>query len=125
MEHVSPYITALFAALLALMILGLALEEKIHAKKSVIVGVFAMLALFLASAFGLVHKETVEILGHPISLPVYIPGVDWEVIAIILGSSIFVDVTSKSGLFTWIAIRLTKLSGGDPDCVKTLADHSV
>ncbi|MBE9552387.1 MAG: hypothetical protein IMF05_02875, partial [Proteobacteria bacterium] len=114
MEHVSPYITALFAALLALMILGLALEEKIHAKKSVIVGVFAMVALFLASAFGLVHKETVEILGHSVSLPVYIPGVDWEVIAIILGSSIFVDVTSKSGLFTWIAIRLTKLSGGDP-----------
>ncbi len=114
MEHVSPAITALFAGLLVLMILGLALEEKIHAKKSVIVGVFAMVALFLASAFGLVHKEPVEILGHSISLPVYIPGVDWEVIAIILGSSIFVDVTSKSGLFTWIAIRLTKLSGGDP-----------
>jgi Na+/H+ antiporter NhaD/arsenite permease-like protein len=114
MEHVSPYITALFAAILVLMIMGLALEEKIHAKKSVIVGVVAMVALFLASAFGLVHKETVDILGHPISLPVYIPGVDWEVIAIILGSSIFVDVTSKSGLFTWIAIRLTKLSGGDP-----------
>lgn len=113
-EHVSPYITALFAALLVLMILGLALEEKIHAKKSVIVGLFAVLALFLASAFGLVHKETVEILGHPITLPVYIPGVDWEVIAIILGSSVFVDVTSKSGLFSWIAIRLTKLSGGDP-----------
>lgn len=114
MHEISPYITALFAALLVVMILGLALEEKIHAKKSVIVGVFAALALFLASAFGLVHKETVEILGHPISLPVYIPGIDWEVIAIILGSSIFVDVTSKSGLFSWIAIRLTKLSGGDP-----------
>ncbi|MGK0219375.1 MAG: Na+/H+ antiporter NhaD/arsenite permease-like protein, partial [Planctomycetota bacterium] len=37
-----------------------------------------------------------------------------NVIAIILGSSLFVDVTSKSGLFTWIAIRLTKVSGGDP-----------
>ena len=36
------------------------------------------------------------------------------VIAIILGSSIFVDITSKSGLFTWIAIRLTKISRGDP-----------
>jgi Na+/H+ antiporter NhaD/arsenite permease-like protein len=114
MAHASPTITALFAGLLALMILSLAVEEKIHAKKSVIVGVFAVVALLLASAFGLVHRETVEILGHPINLPVYIPGVDWEVIAIILGSSIFVDVTSKSGLFTWIAIRLTKLSGGDP-----------
>ncbi|MDH5559008.1 MAG: SLC13 family permease, partial [Alphaproteobacteria bacterium] len=114
MHQISPYITALFAVILVLMIMGLALEEKIHAKKSVIVGIVAMVALFLASAFGLVHQETVEILGHPITLPVYIPGIDWEVIAIILGSSIFVDVTSKSGLFTWIAIRLTKLSGGDP-----------
>ena len=52
--------------------------------------------------------------GHDIRMPVYIPAVDWGVIAIILGSSLFVDVTSKSGLFTWIAVRLTKLSGGDP-----------
>jgi Na+/H+ antiporter NhaD/arsenite permease-like protein len=114
MHEISAYTTALFAGLLTLMILGLALEEKVHAKKSVIVGVFAMATLLLATAFGLVHREPVEVLGHTVSLPVYIPGVDWEVIAIILGSSIFVDVTSKSGLFTWIAIRLTKASGGDP-----------
>ena len=52
--------------------------------------------------------------NHHVKIPVYITAVDWGVIAIILGSSIFVDVTSKSGLFTWIAIRLTKVSGGDP-----------
>ena len=96
------------------MILSLALEEKIHAKKSVIVGWFAAITLLLAAAFGLVRPETVQILGHPVTLPVYIPGIDWEVIAIILGSSLFVDVTSKSGLFTWIAIKLTKASRGDP-----------
>ena len=79
-----------------------------------IVGWFAAAALFLAAAFGLVRPETVEILGHPVTLPVYIPGIDWEVIAIILGSSLFVDVTSKCGLFTWIAIKLTKASRGDP-----------
>ena len=47
-------------------------------------------------------------------MPVYIPGINWNVIAIILGSSLFVDVTSRSGLFTWLAIKVTKLSGGDP-----------
>ncbi len=52
--------------------------------------------------------------GHEITMPAYIPGIDWSVIAIILGSSLFVDVTSRSGLFSWIAIRATKLSGGDP-----------
>jgi Na+/H+ antiporter NhaD/arsenite permease-like protein len=115
MEHNIPgSVTVLFSLLLAAMILCLALEEKIHAKKSVIVGVFAAVSLFLGAVFGLVHREAVEIMGHKISLPVYIPGVDWEVIAIILGSSIFVDITSKSGLFTWIAIKLTKVSRGDP-----------
>jgi Na+/H+ antiporter NhaD/arsenite permease-like protein len=47
-------------------------------------------------------------------MPSYIPGINWGVIAIILGSSLFVDVTSKSGLFTWVAIKVTKASGGDP-----------
>jgi Na+/H+ antiporter NhaD/arsenite permease-like protein len=114
MHDVPLSTTLLFALLLVAMILGLALEEKIHAKKSVIAGVFAALTLFLAVALGLVRPEAVEILGLSIELPLYVPGVDWEVIAIILGSSIFVDVTSKSGLFTWIAIKLTKASRGDP-----------
>ena len=114
MHQVSTTVTALFVVLLVAMILSLALEEKIHAKKSVIVGWFAAITLFLAAAFGLVRPETVEILGHPVTLPVYIPGINWEVIAIILGSSLFVDVTSKCGLFTWIAIKLTKASRGDP-----------
>jgi Na+/H+ antiporter NhaD/arsenite permease-like protein len=116
-HSVSPGITYLFFGVLVCMILCLALEEKIHAKKSVIVGVFSIIALFLGAWFHLLPFEDVSSLligGHKISLPVYIPGVDWEVIAIIVGSSLFVDVTSKSGLFTWIAVKLTKLSGGDP-----------
>jgi Na+/H+ antiporter NhaD/arsenite permease-like protein len=116
-HSVSPGVTYLFFGLLVCMVLCLALEEKIHAKKSVIVGLFAIIALFLGSWFQLLPFEDVGSLvigGHKISLPVYIPGVDWEVIAIILGSSLFVDVTSKSGLFTWVAVKLTKLSKGDP-----------
>lgn len=177
-EHdVSPGTTLLFAAILVGLILCLAFEEKLHAKKSVIAGVFAMISLTLAAAMGLLPFETVavgshelithdEIVGtyregdgssheiqlvpvsedgdvpeqqaaggddvvrqeaggeqqepslhvggHRISMPVYIPAIDWGVIAIILGSSLFVDVTSKSGLFTWIAIKVTKASGGDP-----------
>ena len=106
--------TILFGLILCAMIVTLAVEEKIHAKKSVIIGVFAIVTLILGELFGLVHTQEIEILGHSLRLPVYIPSVDWGVIAIILGSSLFVDVTSKSGLFTWIAIRLTKASGGDP-----------
>jgi Na+/H+ antiporter NhaD/arsenite permease-like protein len=136
---VAPWITYLFCALLVGLILCLALEEKLHAKKSVIAGVFAVVCLLIGAVLGILPFEPVLVGGHSVALPtgilpaewipkadhvldgghamnmpVYIPAIDWGVIAIILGSSLFVDVTSKSGLFTWIAIKLTKLSGGDP-----------
>lgn len=113
--HVSTNVTLFFTGILVALILCLALEEKLHAKKSLIVGLFAGVSLLVASAFGIIpFGEVLLPGGHAITMPVYIPAVDWGVIAIILGSSIFVDVTSKSGLFTWIAVKLTKASKGDP-----------
>ncbi len=112
-EHApSMGITLLFSTILILMILALAFEEKLHAKKSIIVGVFAFVSLFLATVFGILPYEWLSKMH--LQMPIYIPAVDWGVIAIILGSSLFVDVTSGSGLFTWIAIKLTKGSAGDP-----------
>ncbi len=114
--HAVPMsVTLLFCALLAGLVLCLALEEKIHAKKSLIAGLFAVASLLLGSFFGLLPFGPIaNVFGEKITMPVFIQGVDWAVIAIILGSSIFVDVTSRSGLFTWIALKLTKASGGDP-----------
>lgn len=116
-EHAgSTGVTLLFAGILVAMIAALALEEKIHARKSVITGVAAVVSLLLGTAFHLLpfHDAIIPFGEVEVSMPVYIPAVDWEVIAIILGSSLFVDVTSRSGIFSWIAIRMTKLSGGDP-----------
>lgn len=112
---VSPGVTWLFMGVLAGLIACLALEEKIHAKKSVIAGGFALISMLLAAFLLHLPFGSVELPnGHHITLPVFIPGIEWGVITIILGSSLFVDVTSKSGLFTWIAIKLTKASRGDP-----------
>ncbi|MBL4884326.1 MAG: hypothetical protein JKY95_07305 [Planctomycetaceae bacterium] len=120
--HVVPsWITALFTFILIGMVTALALEEKIHAKKSIIVGTFSGLCLILACMISawteiplLPFGEVVLPNGHTISMPVYIPGIDWSVITDILGASLFVEVTSRSGIFSWLAIRLTKRSGGDP-----------
>ena len=159
--HVAPWITALFGLLLVGLILCLALEELLHAKKSIIVAGFAVICLLLGGALGIIQfgdvlvgargvhpvetdatleydddeshqklkvpaleeavagepdEEKIELYagGEEVHMPAYIPGVDWSVIAIILGSSLFVDVTSRSGLFSWIAIKATKLSRGDP-----------
>ena len=181
-------ITLLFSLLLVGLIACLALEEKIHAKKSIIAGSFAVVCLLAGTLCGILsfeeivvgshevksptgaieldfaqpveianqdkasvettkhleivaggnesgdketdheHKEgdanhategahvhsSLHVDGHRLRTPVYIPGIDWSVIAIILGSSLFVDITSKSGLFSWIAIKVTKASRGDP-----------
>ena len=113
--QISRGMTLFFGGLLAVMILALALEEKLHAKKSIIVGTFAILCLLIASGLGIIPFGDIILPGgHRLHMPVYIEAVDWEVIAIIIGSSLFVDVTSRSGLFSWIAIKLTKMSGGDP-----------
>lgn len=118
MDHaanIDQGVTLFFGGLLAAMILALALEEKIHARKSIIVGTFAIFCLLIASSLGIIPFGDIILPGgHRLHMPVYIEAVDWEVIAIIVGSSLFVDVTSRSGLFSWIAIKLTKLSAGDP-----------
>lgn len=119
-----PWVTYLFTALLVGLIFCLAFEEKLHAQKSVIASSFALVGLGLATFFDLMPfgpeaatkgaapltNSFGEILYHP----VFIQGVDWGVIAIIFGASLFVDISSKSGLFTWIALKLTKSSKGDP-----------
>ncbi len=123
--QVSMGVTIAFGALLALMIVTLALEDRIHAKKSLITGLFAILSLFLGTWFDILPFDSTpgeeggtawvrNVFGEVLHLPVYIPAIDWGVIAIILGSSLFVDVVGRSGLFTWIAIKLTKASRGDP-----------
>lgn len=113
-HEVSRGVTILFAGILVALIVSLALEEKLHAKKSLIVGVYAIVALLLGAVLLPLPFGPYVVGGHEITMPVYVPAIDWGVITIILGASLFVDVTSRSGLFTWIAIRLTKASAGDP-----------
>ncbi|MFK7818916.1 MAG: SLC13 family permease [Planctomycetaceae bacterium] len=114
-HEVPAWVTALFGLILVGMIAALALEEKIHAKKSLIVGSFAGLSLTLGTIINLMpFGDVILPNGHDIPLPVYIPAIDWGVITIILGASLFVEVTSKSGVFSWLAIILTRRSGGDP-----------
>jgi Na+/H+ antiporter NhaD/arsenite permease-like protein len=119
--------TYVFLGLLVAMIAALALEEKIHAKKSMITGFFALVCLLAAAVFELLPDGHALQLPHAFEkwshLPVYIPAIEWEVIAIILGSSLFIDVVSRSGIFSWAAIRLTKISGGDP--LKLLVSYCV
>lgn len=115
-SHVVPgWVTGVFTFILVAMILALAFEEKLHARKSIIVGTFAGTCLVLGTVINLLTFGAIQLPdGHEVNLPIYIPAIDWGVITIILGASLFVEVTSRSGVFTWMAIKLTRKSGGDP-----------
>ncbi len=49
-----------------------------------------------------------------------IGGVDWNTILLLIGMMIIVNVTRKTGMFEWVAIRTTKLAGGYPVSVMVL-----
>ncbi len=94
--EVSASVTFLHLGILLLMVLALAFEEKIHANKSLITGIAAIIALIVGEATGVLSLFD----GQEGHLPFYIEFIDWGVIAIILGSSLFVEVTAKSGIFS-------------------------
>ena len=109
-------VTLFFTAILVALILCLAFEEKIHAQKSVIASFFALISLICATFFDLLPygpnasskgaAPLINTFNETLFHPIFIQGIDWGVIAIIFGASLFVDLTSKSGLFTWIALKL-------------------
>jgi len=98
--------TVLFASILVVTLLLMA-TEKIH--KTVLVLLSALVCLFLADWFGYFPTDKI---GH--HLPVYIEMIEWEVIGIVIGATVFVEIAARSGLFTWISVKILKASGGDP-----------
>ena len=79
--------------------------ERLHKSVSAIVGAIA--AVIAAMAFGLFGTEGYDsvhtILGH-----------DINILGVIIGTSILVDTVGGSGLFHFIAIRVVKMTHGEP-----------
>ncbi len=66
---VSGWITGLFGFLLVALIVSLALEEKIHAKKSIIVGAFAVICLLLGTLTGIIKFQNVIVGSYEVQTP--------------------------------------------------------
>ena len=97
-----------FGILLAVT-LGMLALEKIN--KAILVLLGAGIALLLATWKKIIIGGEMHD-GH--YLPTYIKMVDWGTIGIIIGSTIFVELISRSGLFAWISVKILKVSKGDP-----------
>ena len=79
--------------------------ERLHKSVSAIVGAIA--AVVAALAFGIFgpggYSTVHDILGH-----------DLNILGVIIGTSILVDTVGGSGLFHFIAIRVVKMTHGEP-----------
>lgn len=117
-EHESPYAGKMgatrkskitFGILLVVILFVMSLEL---VDKSIVTLIGSMVCLGLAYSpwFELITHEHA---GHG-QAPFYITTIDWSTIGVIIGTSIFVEIASRSGIFTWSALKLTKQSGGDP-----------
>lgn len=79
--------------------------ERLHKSVSAIIGAIA--AVIAAMAFGLFgsggYNHVHEIVGH-----------DLNILGVIIGTSILVETVGGSGLFHFIAIRVVKITHGEP-----------
>lgn len=84
--------------------------EVLHKSLAAMLGAIA--AVIAALSFGLFHApegssrpfdQVHEIIGHEIGI-----------IGVLVGTSILVDVASRSGLFHFVAVKIVKMTAGDP-----------
>ncbi len=104
---------AVYGGILLIVLLLIATE---YMQKTIVVMIGSGLCLFLAAAGG--HLKAGS---H--GLPPYVDMVQWNTVAIIIGASMFVELASRSGVFTYIAIKLLKLSKGQP--IRLLVFYSI
>lgn len=102
---IPAYQTWIFAAILAVTLITLAAEK---IQKTVLVLLSGLFCLLLADFWGYFPETQ----GR--RLPVYIEMIEWEVIGIVIGATVFVEIASRSGIFTFISIKMLKASRGDP-----------
>jgi Na+/H+ antiporter NhaD/arsenite permease-like protein len=108
-SHANTASQWVFGALLVVILLVMSLEI---VDKAIVTMLGALVCL------GLAYSPWFELLthrpaGHGVA-PFYISTIDWSTIGVIIGTSIFVELASRSGIFTWSALKLTRLSAGDP-----------
>jgi len=99
------YQTWVFAAILVVT-LALMAAEKVH--KTLLALLAGGGCLLLGDLWGYFAHDA----DH--HLPPYIRMIEWEVTGIVIGATVFVEIAARSGVFTWVSIKMLKASRGDP-----------
>lgn len=76
---------------------------------------------FLAIIFDLFPKALVTILGallmvifHILDFEEAVHAIEFETIGLLMGMMIIVDIVDSSGVFSWLSVKLARLTGGKP-----------
>ncbi|MFH1748703.1 MAG: SLC13 family permease [Planctomycetota bacterium] len=102
---VPAYQTWITAAVLVVTLILLA-TEKVH--KTILALLAGGICLFLGAVWGYFPQVP------GLHLPPYIAMIEWEVIGIVIGATVFVEIAARSGIFTWVSVKMLKTSRGDP-----------
>jgi Na+/H+ antiporter NhaD/arsenite permease-like protein len=94
---------ALAASVIFLLVFALITTERTHKATAALVGAALVLVLRLVDQHTAFHGE-----------PGGAAGVDWNTIFLLVGTMIIVNVTKRTGVFQWAAIRAAKLVRGRP-----------
>lgn len=92
----------------AIFVCGLAVivSERVHKTKVALLGAVAMITLPILEQHEAFYSEHY--------------GIDYDVIFLLVGMMIMVNVLSRTGIFEWTAVRLAKLAQGRPTRILTL-----
>jgi len=103
--HTLPW--QIVAGLIFVVAYALIASEKIHKTKVALAGACLMMVLGIVSH----HEAFTETEGT---------GVSWNTIFLLAGMMIIVNITKRTGVFQWLAIRSAKLGKGNPFAIAAL-----
>lgn len=93
------------------------------------ISVVVMISIYLVLSLELLHRTSIALLGATIlivasitlatlnphkSLNFIIGIIDFNTIGLLLGMMIIVAILGETGVFNWVAVKATELSGGNP-----------
>ncbi|CAN5656279.1 ArsB/NhaD family transporter [soil metagenome] len=93
------------------------------------VSAIVMISIYVILSFDLIHRTAIAVLGAAIlialvisletiapdqSLHFIIELIDFNTIGLLLGMMIIVAILAETGVFNWVAVKATELSGGNP-----------
>ncbi len=99
---------ALLSTIIFVVVYAFIATERIHKTKAALAGAALMLVLGIIDQHTALHGAYIE------KTETRIEGVDWNTILLLIGMMVIVNITRRTGVFEWLAIKCAKWGRGYP-----------